>query len=209
VQEALRALEAELVDERVVQAWKAFAAPEHATEVGLVLQDELDDGGLPTRGWRRCLLVGELPRDRGRAEPAGRVQLEDALDGWRRALVRHYFVAFVAAVAERESPRRPSAFFRAALDAGGDAVDHSGVLELGEDAEHLQHHPARGGAGVERLGRRPQHDAEPVELLGKLGELAHLAREAIDAVDEQKIDRVLAREFERLCEPGSVELRSG
>jgi hypothetical protein len=34
------------------------------------------------------------------------------------------------------------------------------VFELGEHAEHLQHHPSRRGAGVERLGRRLQDDVE-------------------------------------------------
>jgi hypothetical protein len=82
---------------------------------------------------------------------------------------------FVAAVAERKPSGCPPPFFRAAFDAGGDAVDDGGVFELCEHAEHLQHHPPGGGAGVERLGRRAQHDAEPVEFFGELGELAHLA----------------------------------
>jgi hypothetical protein len=79
------------------------------------------------------------------------------------------------------------------------------VLELGEDAQHLQHHPPRRRAGVERLGRRLEHDLEPVELLGEPGELAHLAGEAVDAVDEQQVEAPLARQFERLFEAGPVE----
>jgi hypothetical protein len=78
----------------------------------------------------------------------------------------------------------------------------------GEDAEHLQHHPSRRRAGVEGLGCRAQHDADPVELLRQLGELAHFAREAVDAVDEQQIDLPRARQFDRSREPGPVELRA-
>jgi hypothetical protein len=76
------------------------------------------------------------------------------------------------------------------------------VLELGEHAEHLQHHPTRWRAGVERLGRRLQHDADPVELLGQPGQLAHLAAETVDAVHEQQVEAPLARESERLLRPG-------
>jgi hypothetical protein len=39
-------------------------------------------------------------------------------------------------------------------DAGGDAVNDRGVLELGKHAKHLQHHPAGRRAGVEWLGRK-------------------------------------------------------
>jgi hypothetical protein len=79
------------------------------------------------------------------------------------------------------------------------------VLELGEDAEHLQHHPPGRGAGVERLGRRLQNNAEPVEFLGQPGQLAHLAAEAVDAVDEQQVEAPLAGEAERLPKAGTVE----
>jgi hypothetical protein len=58
-QEALRAVKAEFVDQRLLQAGQALAAPEHTTEVGLVLQDELDDCRLPAG--RRCRgLVGAV-----------------------------------------------------------------------------------------------------------------------------------------------------
>jgi hypothetical protein len=65
-------------------------------------------------------------------------------------------------------------FADAAFESYGDAVDDGRVFELGEHAEHLQHHPPRRGAGVERLGRRLQHDVELVEFLAQPGELAHL-----------------------------------
>jgi hypothetical protein len=115
----------------------------------------------------------------------------------------------VAAVAQRQPAGRPLAFLRTPFDACADGVDDRGVLELGEHAEHLQHHPAGRGAGVERLGRGAQHDAEPVELLGQLGELAHLSRKTVDTVDEQQIDLPRARELQRLRQPGPLELRAG
>ena len=56
--------------------------------------------------------------DRGGAEPAAGVELEDAFDGRCGALVRDHVFAFVAAVAERQSSGRPSAFFGASFYLG-------------------------------------------------------------------------------------------
>ena len=83
------------------------------------------------------------------------------------------------------------------------------MLELGEHAEHLQHHPARRGACVEWLGRRAQHDPELVELLSDPRQLANLAAETVDAVDEELIDAALACEVERGLQAGPVELCAG
>ena len=67
------------------------------------------------------------------------------------ALVGHNLLVVVATVAERETPRRPLTFLSTAFDPGGDPVDDRRMLELGEYRQHLQHHPTRRGAGVERL----------------------------------------------------------
>jgi hypothetical protein len=83
------------------------------------------------------------------------------------------------------------------------------VFELGEDAEHLQHHPPRRRAGVERLSRRLQDDVELIQLFAESGELAHLAGEAVDAVDQEQVDAFLAGEVERLLQAGSVEAGAG
>src|SRR5581483_11353200 len=91
----------------------------------------------------------------------------------------------IAGVAVRGPPAHPFAFADTAFESGGDTVDDGGVLELGEHAEHLQHHPPRRGAGIERLSRRLQDDVELVELLAQTRELSYLAGEAVDAVDEQ------------------------
>ena len=155
------------------------------------------------------MLVREQAGDRGRAEPVTGVQLEHAADDWRLALVRDEVLVVVAAVAEGESAVCPAPLLGAPFDAGGDAVDDRGVLELGEHGEHLQHHPARGRAGVERLGRRAQRHPDPIQLLGELRELAHLPRQPVDAVDEQQIDRAGARELERGLQAGPLELGAG
>jgi hypothetical protein len=83
------------------------------------------------------------------------------------------------------------------------------VFELGEDAEHLQHHPPRRRVGVERLGRRLEHDVERVEFFGELSELANLAREPVDPVAEQQVDSSFARVRECALQTGPVELGSG
>ncbi|HTS73675.1 MAG TPA: hypothetical protein VMG74_08185 [Gaiellaceae bacterium] len=83
------------------------------------------------------------------------------------------------------------------------------MLELGEHRQHLQHHPTRRRAGVERLRRRAQHDVERVEFFGELGELPDFPREPVDAVDEQHVDLVRAGEVECGLQAGSVELGAG
>ncbi|HZT90788.1 MAG TPA: hypothetical protein VFA05_02010 [Gaiellaceae bacterium] len=47
----------------------------------------------------------------------------------------------VTHVAVGGAAAHPFSFADAAFEAGGDAVDDGGMLELGEDTEHLQHHP--------------------------------------------------------------------
>jgi hypothetical protein len=108
----------------------------------------------------------------------------------------------VAAVAEGQPAGRPVTFAGAASDAGGDAVDDGGVLELGEYGQHLQHHPPGRRAGVERLGRRAQHDHDRVELFGELGELAHLPAEPVDPVDEQQVTAPDRARLSAACRPG-------
>lgn len=43
------------------------------------------------------------------------------------------------------------AFLTSAIQPGHDTRPDHGPFELGEDAEHLEHHPARRGGGIERL----------------------------------------------------------
>jgi hypothetical protein len=52
-----------------------------------------------------------------------------------------------------------------AFHPGDDAVDEHFPFELGERAEHLHEQPPRGGAGVERFGRRSERDAGVVQVV--------------------------------------------
>ncbi|HVN62425.1 MAG TPA: hypothetical protein VMT59_14290 [Gaiellaceae bacterium] len=207
-QEGLGLVEGVLVDERLVQARVALAAPVHPAEVGLVLEQPLDDGGLPAARRRWGVLVGEQSCDRGRAQALARVQLEDAAYDGRLSLVGDDVFVVVSAVAEGELAGRPAALLGATFDPGGDAVDDGRVLELREHRQHLQHHPPRRRARVERLGRRAQRHPGPVELVGQLGKLADLSREPVDAVDQQQIDLPRPGELERRLQAGPVQLRA-
>ena len=54
------------------------------------------------------------------------------------------FAVGVARVSVGDASAHPAALTHAPLKPCGDAVHDRGVLELGEHAEHLQHHPPRG-----------------------------------------------------------------
>lgn len=175
-EDRLCAGEGELVDDRFVLGVEGFVAPADLAGVGGVGEDEVHRRMPPAgRGcWR--LFGAELFCNRDRAEPLARVELEDALHDGRLDRIGDEQALFVGEdVAEGRSAAEPASLFCASFDAGADPVDDRGVFELGEHTEHLQHHPPRGRAGVERLGRRAQHHVVGVEFLGELGELAHLA----------------------------------
>ncbi|HET8894648.1 MAG TPA: hypothetical protein VFM96_11185 [Gaiellaceae bacterium] len=186
-EDLLRLVEGVVVDERLVQAGMCFAVPANKPAVSGVGEDELQRVGRPTCfAGRGCGLGLERARDRGRAELPVGVQAEDATDDRRLHFVRHKQLGlFVAGIAVGSAAAHPFAFADAAFKSGSDAVDDRRVLELGKHAEHLQHHPPRRGARVERLGRRLQDDVDLIEFLAQPRELTHLPREAVDAVDEQ------------------------
>ncbi len=108
----------------------------------------------------------------------------------------------VEAVAERDGAAGPLAARRLALHAGDRALDDRRSLELGEHAEHLDHHPPGRACGVERLGRRPEQDARLVEALEDLREPPDGAREAVDAVDEQEVEALGVGLAQSALEPG-------
>lgn len=164
---------------------------------------------MPAARWGGCLLSVEAPSDGGGSKPSGRVQLEDAPDDRRGSLVGDQLLLIVACISERDAPVRPAAFPGAALDPTRHAIDDRRVLELGEDPEHLKHHPPRRRACVERLGGRAQNHVELCQLLGDARELADLATEPVDPVDEQLIDPALAGEVECGLQPRAIELRAG
>jgi hypothetical protein len=204
-------LESVVVDERVVQAGIRFAVPADEAAVRGVGEDQLQRVRRPALlARRRCGFRFERAGDGGRPELPVRVEVEDTPHYRRLHFIWHEQLGlFVAGVAVGGAAAHPFAFADAAFEAGGDAVDDRGVFELGEHAEHLQHHPPRRRAGIERLGRRLQDDVELVEFLTEPGELTHLAGEAVDAVDQEQVDAFLARELERLLQAGPVEACAG
>jgi hypothetical protein len=163
----------------------------------------------PAGSWGGSALAGELVRDCARAQALARVEAKDLAHDLRLERVGHDLALRREGVAEGRPCPIPVALLRPPLDPGRDAVDDRGVLELGEDGEHLQHHPPRRRAGIEGLGRGAKDAARGVELLRDLGQLAHLAAEAVDPVDEQEVDLARAGEPERHREAGAVELGAG
>lgn len=77
-----------------------------------------------------------------------------------------------AVVAIRVAAHRPFPAAGLALHASADALDDRSPLELGEDAQHLEHHPPRRGGGIERLGQRLESDPRAFQLLDQDRQLA-------------------------------------
>jgi hypothetical protein len=192
LQQRLCALENVTFNQRVVKSREALIAPVDTADIRLVGEYPQHDRRLPAARRRGRLFCVEATGYRRGSQPPGRVPLEDSPDDRRGALVGDQLLLLVACVSERNAPVRPPPFLGAPLDARGHAVDDRCMLELGEDAEHLKHHPAGRCACVERLGRRAQDHVEPCQLLGDARELAHLAAESVDAVDEKLVDPALA-----------------
>src|SRR5579864_7853121 len=67
------------------------------------------------------------------------------------------------------------------------AVDQGVSLELGEYAEHLDHHPARRSAGVEGFCRGAKADAGLVELLQELRQRTDRPAQTVDSIDEEHV----------------------
>jgi hypothetical protein len=65
-----------------------------------------------------------------------------------------------------------------------DALDERVAFELREHAEHVQQHLPHRVGRVDRLGRRPEHDAGLVQLAQKFDHRGHRPAETVDAVDE-------------------------
>ncbi|HET8606007.1 MAG TPA: hypothetical protein VFL66_03155 [Gaiellaceae bacterium] len=153
-QDRLCLREGELVHQRLVHTVEHTVAPANLPNVGRVVDDPVHRRMPPTSRRRGSTFVAQLLRDRRRAEPLARVQVEHAPHDRRFHRVRNEHALLVRErVAERRATAEPASLLRAAFDSGADAVDDGGMLELGEHRQHLQHHPPRGRAGVERLRR--------------------------------------------------------
>ncbi|MDA8358386.1 MAG: hypothetical protein M0Z95_19325 [Actinomycetota bacterium] len=94
----------------------------------------------------------------------------------------------VDVVAEGTRPPAPAATGSFALHAGDHPVDDGRPLELGEHAEHLDHHPPGRARGVEGLGGRAEGDPGSVQVFEELGETAHRAGEPVDPVDQEEVE---------------------
>src|SRR5712692_3782833 len=149
---------------RVVDAPK-----KNLTEIGAVLQNAQDRAVAPQAS--RCIAMAALVerhRDRSRTQQLLGVKLEDQTDQWSFFGLDFEEVAGVQPIAEGDNAAMPAAPGSLAFHARYDAIDQRGALELGEDAEHLNHHPASRGTGVEGLGRGAKQDAGFVEFLEDL-----------------------------------------
>lgn len=126
--------------------------------------------------------------DRAAAQFVGDVALEDVAQHLHRGRVRSQAgTVRSAAVAVWIAADGPLAAARLALHAGIDAADDRCPLELGEDPQHLEHHPARQICRVERLGHRTEGDTGLLQLLDQRGELSKVAGQAVDPEDEQQV----------------------
>ncbi len=90
--------------------------------------------------------------------------------------------------------RRPPLRRAGDVEAGDGAFADDGAAELGEGTEHLEDHPAVGGAGVEALG-------EAAEVHAALGEAGH----HVDEVPQRPTESVQADHHEGVPGPQVVE----
>ncbi len=131
-------------------------------------------------------------------EPAGRVLLERLADDRRAFRVGHQALAHRARrvdVAERRQ-EHPAAEFERGLHAGARAIRAHVVVELRERGEHAFHQLAGGGV-VDRLGRRPQRDAQRLQERAQREVVVLVPREARQVEHDHEVDAALVRAAER------------
>jgi len=163
---------------------------EDLSDVDRVAQHREDGRVAPGSTGLRAM-SGLVEPDRQRASALSAVHVAVEHDRHERSLVRlgrQEPGGGVDVVAERPRPSAPGAASRLSLHAGDHPVHDGGPLELGEDAEHLDHHPSRRRRGVEGLGCGAEGDSSGVEVFQELGEAAHRSGEPVDPVDEQEVE---------------------
>ncbi|GAB2618046.1 hypothetical protein Aab01nite_31650 [Paractinoplanes abujensis] len=73
----------------------------------------------------------------------------------------------------------------------------------------MDEHPADRGGGVERLGRRAEHDVGVREFVEQAGQVAQAAGETVDAVDQQGVEQPGSGGAEGFLKFRSVGARPG
>jgi hypothetical protein len=114
----------------------------------------------------------------------------------------------VEGVAERTGACQPLAARGLALEPLADPVDQKPSLELSEDAQELQQHPADRTLGVDGLGCRPERHPGGIEGLHDGHEPDNRAGEPIDPVDEQDVELAGPGCCERRLKPGPLQRRA-
>ncbi|MDQ7829055.1 MAG: hypothetical protein QN195_11185 [Armatimonadota bacterium] len=207
----VRLLEEYLRHERVVLPLVEDLAPADLPHVDRVLEHVEDDAPapLPAVAVPVSGLV-ELVADRRRALLPQGVHLEHLADDKGlllvddQALLLRVELVAVGHVAAHEVPA-----LRLLLHPDLRALDDGRVLELREDAEHLEHHLPGGVRRVEGLGDALEGDAVLRELVHHLGELADLAGEPVDPEDEERVEGPRLGVVEHLLESGPVHVGAG
>src|ERR1700687_4068708 len=95
-----------------------------------------------------------------------------------------------------------------ALHASDHAIDQRGALELGENAEHLDHHPARCSASVEGFCSGAKADAGLVELLQQLRQRTDRPAQTVDSIDEEHVVALRASIGESLLQARALQSRA-
>ncbi|HEX9728347.1 MAG TPA: hypothetical protein VGA37_07590 [Gemmatimonadales bacterium] len=210
LEDLVRLLEEHLRYERVVLALVEHLAPADLAHVDRILEHVEDDAPapLPAVAVPVAGLV-ELVADRRRALLPEGVHLEHLADDERLVLVDDQALLRF----EREAVGHVAAHEVSALGLllhpDLRPFDDGRVLELCEDAEHLEHHLPGGVGGVERLGDALEDDAVLRELVHHLGEFADLAGEAVHAEDEERVERLGLGVVEHLLEARPVHVGAG
>ncbi len=92
-------------------------------------------------------------------------------------------------------------------DAGGGSLPDHGALELGERADHLHHHAAGRGGGVDVLGDRAEAGAGIGDSLHDVQHVFQRARQAVELPDNDDI--ALAQLVEHAVQLGPVPAPAG
>jgi hypothetical protein len=207
LEDLVRLLEEHLRHERVVVPSVEHLAPADLAHVDRVLEHVEHNAAAPLAAIAVAVAsLVELLRDGRGAFPAEGVHLEHLADDHRFFLVDDETLLRVEPVAVGHIAAHEAPALSLLLHADLGALDDGGMLKLGKDAEHLEHHFAPGVRGIERLGDALEGDAVLGELVHHLGELADLAGEPVNAEDQQRVEGLVPGIVKHLFEAGAVHV---